>query len=49
MQTPIVKLGTELPIGKVVSIHKDGCKVETDTGVKTYTLLEVEKETKNDE
>ena len=30
MQKPIIKLGTELPIGKVVSIHKDGCKVEKE-------------------
>ena len=49
MQKPIIKLGTELPIGKVVSIHKDGCKIETNKGVKVYTLLEIEKEIENDE
>ena len=46
MQKPIIKLGTELPIGKVVSIHKDGCKVEKEKVITNYTLSQIEEFTK---
>ena len=42
MQNPIVKIGTELAVGKVVSIHKDGCRVEKDEAVTKYTLKHIE-------
>ena len=34
MQTPIVKIGTEFPAGKVVAIEKSRVLLETPEGVK---------------
>tara|TARA_R110000824_G_scaffold160660_1_gene335553 strand:- start:1307 stop:1465 length:159 start_codon:yes stop_codon:yes gene_type:complete len=44
MQTPIVKIGTQFPAGKVVAIRKDGVDLETPKdGVKTFSLTQIER------
>jgi len=48
MQKPIVKVGTEFPVGKVVAIKKDHVLVETPEGVKKFTFSQIEGFTNDD-
>jgi len=41
-QEPTVKVGTELPTGKVVTIKNDHVVVKTRKGVKKFTFPEIE-------
>ncbi len=43
-QNPIIKIGTKLPQGIVVAIHRNGVDILGESGVQTYTFTQVEKE-----
>lgn len=42
-QTPICRVGTEFPAGKVVAIKSNGVLVDTAEGVKLFSFSQVER------
>jgi len=42
-QTPICRVGTEFPAGKVVAIKSNGVLIDTAEGVKLFSFSQVER------
>ena len=42
-QTPLCRIGTEFPAGKVVAINNDHVLIDTADGVKRFTFSQIER------